>query len=893
MEVVKMYINGIDFPDEMIDSITQGKLVIFVGAGVSMGSPTLLPNFEKLAAEVAAGTGEKLKKEESCETFLGRLKQKGIDVNQRAADILSEKNLKPNQLHEYVIQLFKYMKELKIVTTNYDNMLEMVLKERDINNVKVYDAPALPLGDDVKGIVHIHGNVLEPEYMVVTDDDFGKAYLSDGYVARFLVKLFENYPVLFIGYSYNDMIVRYLIRAMTKYNACKRYILTDSKEGTWGELGIEPILYPKEKYNILNESINQLAVRIKRGISDWESSLKVIGEKPLTDLSIESEVIFCLQDENKTRVLMNCIHGKEWLWWLEANGIFKNLFVEDIILSNIEVAWSEWIIREFLEKEYGEILLLIMKYQNHMNKRFAEILAERIVNESVSYSDETIKRIILLAEPYIDNWWKILKMHECVMKRNMLSLGWKLFKRLFDYRLIVEKELYTLTEEKINVKHCFLVNEHMIQNVWDEYGERYLEFNSIEILEFGKNHILSIHSVYVNADKASEELEPFDLVMLPLEEQDDSYREHDPLVRLCKIVESACVKIDSEEIGFVREYIRQCIRSESALLRKLGLKLLRKTDCYDSHQKLNMLLTNFSLYEFGEKEQIFNLTANIFDDLTKDEQNRLLNKIREGRQKGEEGSIAYGKYNWGVWLKQKCKPNEQVEKLIAEIKEEYSYFEPRKHPELEIEFEPAIWIENESPKTQDEIFYMDRDELIELLKNYQGNHWEGPSRNGLLVNFSNCVKREYSWNEKVLLALLEEFHGRSDVWDYYYSGLDKSEFTTEEYIHLLKLMKKEWLVLEQSRNMSNILEKCLAQKETKNYFKKYREQLFEISVYIWNNRKSEEGYETPDLMTRCINCTTGLITSCWTKMLFYEKGKSIPKRYKDCFEEALSENNPE
>lgn len=199
------------------------------------------------------------------------------------------------------------------------------------------------------------------------------------------------------------------------------------------------------------------------------------------------------------------------------------------------------------------------------------------------------------------------------------------------------------------------------------------------------------------------------MVMLPLEEQEDSYREHDLLVTLCKIVEAACTKIGSEEIGFVREYIRQCICSESALLRKLGLKLLRKAECYDSHEKINLLLNNFSLYAFGEKEQIFN-------DLSEEEQSRLLNKIREGRPGGETKSIAYGKYNWGVWLKQKCKPNEQVEKLIAEIKEEYSYFEPRNRPELDMDFEPAIWVGNESPKTQDEIFYMEMTELIELLK---------------------------------------------------------------------------------------------------------------------------------------------------------------------------------
>ena len=48
------------------------------------------------------------------------------------------------------------------MTTNYDNMFEQVFEQMGIGNVKVYDAPALPLGDDLKGVVHIHGNVKEP-----------------------------------------------------------------------------------------------------------------------------------------------------------------------------------------------------------------------------------------------------------------------------------------------------------------------------------------------------------------------------------------------------------------------------------------------------------------------------------------------------------------------------------------------------------------------------------------------------------------------------------------------------------------------------------------------------------------------------------------------------------
>lgn len=84
-----MFLNGIDFPNQIVDAINNRELVVFAGAGASVDKPTSLPNFEKLTKEIAEGTGEVLKKKESCEVFLGNLKAKGIDVNQLASSILS------------------------------------------------------------------------------------------------------------------------------------------------------------------------------------------------------------------------------------------------------------------------------------------------------------------------------------------------------------------------------------------------------------------------------------------------------------------------------------------------------------------------------------------------------------------------------------------------------------------------------------------------------------------------------------------------------------------------------------------------------------------------------------------------------------------------------------
>ena len=43
-----MIINSLVFPDEIKNAIKNERLVVFVGAGVSRGEPTCLPDFSEL-----------------------------------------------------------------------------------------------------------------------------------------------------------------------------------------------------------------------------------------------------------------------------------------------------------------------------------------------------------------------------------------------------------------------------------------------------------------------------------------------------------------------------------------------------------------------------------------------------------------------------------------------------------------------------------------------------------------------------------------------------------------------------------------------------------------------------------------------------------------------------
>ncbi|MGH9199000.1 MAG: SIR2 family protein, partial [Acidimicrobiia bacterium] len=69
----------VDLPQALLTAQRDGRLVVFAGAGVSMGPPSNLPGFEQLAHAVAGGVLTR-KEGETLDAFLGRVEQQGVNV---------------------------------------------------------------------------------------------------------------------------------------------------------------------------------------------------------------------------------------------------------------------------------------------------------------------------------------------------------------------------------------------------------------------------------------------------------------------------------------------------------------------------------------------------------------------------------------------------------------------------------------------------------------------------------------------------------------------------------------------------------------------------------------------------------------------------------------------
>jgi len=256
-----MILEPLDIPDELLEAQEQGHLVVFAGVGVSRGTPSDLPDFKGLAAHVARGTlfeNQLLNYEKNLDRFFGEMARGDVDIQHLARERIGNPASKPADLQRWILDLFPEPRDIRIVTTNFDPHFTSVLAERNLK-CDQYFAPALPLGRNFRGIVYLHGSLLRADDpLVLSDEEFGRAYMIEGWAREFLRGMFDTYTTLFIGYSHSDPPVEYLARGMSTMRVAPRYALVcNGDEGWWNSLRVGTVLYRLEHGKLIRHSPRQ------------------------------------------------------------------------------------------------------------------------------------------------------------------------------------------------------------------------------------------------------------------------------------------------------------------------------------------------------------------------------------------------------------------------------------------------------------------------------------------------------------------------------------------------------------------------------------------------------------------------------------------------------------
>ncbi|WP_243227398.1 SIR2 family protein [Microbacterium sp. CIAB417] len=360
-----MWITGeVELPDDILDAHERGELVFFVGAGASLGKPSNLPLFGSLAKKLARLASHPFSKRGGLDFFIGQLESlpQGFDAHAHAHALISNPKSRFNPLHSAIVDLAGIRGAFRVVTTNYDDHLASAADHRLIAVPDTWYAPALPLGHDFAGLVHLHGSVRRPkEEMILTDRDFGHAYITDAWAARFLLPMFDRFTVVFVGYSHDDVIMRYLALGLPssgKGTASKRFAITsDPTNSKWGYLGIQPIGYPVvgRDHQALLAALTSWAERSRMGQTDHRSRVQAIigggATLPLADRDYLHARLRTADGARDFAMATKSLSDEtklEWLTWLEDLPEFRALFSPPDVPDATAILGS-WFARTFID----------------------------------------------------------------------------------------------------------------------------------------------------------------------------------------------------------------------------------------------------------------------------------------------------------------------------------------------------------------------------------------------------------------------------------------------------------------------------------------------------------------------------------------------------------------
>lgn len=317
MTLVSLVSGGPGLPVEILHSFREERLVFFCGAGISMPD---LPSFRGLTLEAIHAARlpvdvDGLPRDEAIrDAFCRELYDKALDILERSVQGSSGQLRQfvrtrltrdladghTTDLHGALLDLARLRpgrdggpRGYRLVTTNFDNRFELARPE--IRGRWTRAAPLLsrPSPTALHHVTFLHGRIeteqdpLDPECrsLVLTSADFGEAYLRDGYAARFVLELFSEFTVVFVGYGLNDPVMRYLMDAFAAERARggrfrEAYAFASEKgnpklqDALWRSKSVVPILYRElhdsNPHRLLEETVVEWARRHRAGLDGYK-----------------------------------------------------------------------------------------------------------------------------------------------------------------------------------------------------------------------------------------------------------------------------------------------------------------------------------------------------------------------------------------------------------------------------------------------------------------------------------------------------------------------------------------------------------------------------------------------------------------------------------------------
>jgi hypothetical protein len=904
-------LGNLDFDDRILDAIKDNKLVVFAGAGVSMGAPSNLDNFPKLAKKIAHNTG--LTPDPPLDRFLGVLQHRGVAVHERAVELLSPAGSAPNDLHRNLMRIFGAADRIKLVTTNFDLHFETAAQEIYGSAPVVYRAPALPLGYSFQGIVHVHGALPHAHSVVLTDADFGRAYLTEGWARRFLLDVFRTHTVLFVGYSHEDVVMNYLARALPADGSAGRYALTET-DGNWNLLGIQPIRFVKgegaEEFRELYQGVAKLAERGARGTLDWQSRmLELVGRAPPVDPELVGEIEQALRDVSTCRLFTDVARDVSWPKWLDGRKQLEVLFRSGELRER-DGQLAFWLAKHYAIEHFDECFDLIAGHDLQLNSILWSAVGRELGLEKNKPIDAaTLRRWILLliksAPERADRQVFMWLAQRCValgLVDEALSLFLEMcvhkfeLKRGYGWRESEDDE-----ERSRLTAECSLQADHWSLNeVYENQIKPHLAELGQPLLSGLIHRFERMHADLTAWSGARDEWDSMSYRRSAIEphEQDHYTEASDVLIDAAR---DAMEWLGANHIAQLDARIEYLSSSRIPLLRRLAVHAMASHRRKSADERLAWVRAHVGLDSLAEHHEVHRLAALNYPGATEAARQALIDSIVatpfEDTDNRSAGARAQRfQFDWLSWLLAAKPDCALAEAVLAPIRARFPEWVVSEYPDFTHWTGSAGWVGSKSPWSTEQLVAQPPNEQLDALLEFRGAGFDGPSREGLLSAVRDAAKSFPDWGFRLVAELERRTLWSSDLWSATLRGFQDVELDSTQWRRLLEAVARNDLHTEHARDIADVLLRLV-----KDGGKPFASELLAIAnpiaEHLWIALDPDDDADFDNnWLTRAINRPGGVLIEYWLAALSLTlKGKegsdwAMPAYYRERFTESIHDS---
>jgi len=745
-----MWIRDVDIPRALVEAHQNGKLVIFVGAGASRGSPSDLPDFRQLTRDIAAEAQVAVTDDQLDEPdiFLGDLEdQYDVDVHVRVAARIDVAASQPNQLHQAIAALAAAGPRLRIVTTNYDLHLSEALGAQG-DSVPKYMGPALPMGDDFTGLVYLHGCLRQgPRALIVTDADFGQAYLRDAWAARFLERMFATYAVLFIGYSHKDVVMQYLGRALRAESA--RFVLTSEPDAAhWRRLRIESVGYPLVggSHDALVDAVDGWASLASMGLLDHRQRIALVLSASPSQIPEETSYLEAvIAEPDKVGFFTEYARGPDWLSWAAGQPEFRRLFDPSAAVTGCTLPLASWFAEHYvMAEDLTDVALSVVR-------EAGALLGPQLW----SAIGQCLHARGAPRPTWLGPWLVLLIQNDPELRTNWLDYAlvasrWPEDRAaallLFDH--LTEPHVVPHPTFGLNGRTYFDVrligDAHWLRRAWETRFAPNLTDAAPDVLVIVDRHLRRAHQLLTTAGTAHPGRDPLNFPRSAIEPHPQDIL-RDPVDVLIDAGRDCLETLLAGDTTMGLAYLRSWADTDVPLLRRFAVHGWAYRSDVDASAKLDWLRNRRWLFDHQLRHEVFRLVAATVADAEANVADALVADVVAGPDDEYLEHRDYEIHNALAWIVHHAPGLQSARDALEQVKAQHPDFEEPTHPDLTHAWAVTEWARTQPPMTTEALHALiqnDAAAAIAELRRYEqvSSPFSGPTWAGAMRALAETVR---------------------------------------------------------------------------------------------------------------------------------------------------------